>query len=200
MSALEIAANLVMTVSILLAGRNSVHTWWTGILGCILFGMLFFQAKLYADVVLQIFFIGASSIGWWQWLYGDRGETKPISRAGYTRIAQIAPLGLLVAALYGLLLHHFTDAYAPYLDSAILVFSVIAQWLLMQRRLESWIFWWLVNSIAVPLFASRGLYLTAFLYACYWINAIVAFHYWRGQLSVQRETQTVAGPLADEAR
>lgn len=183
MSALEIACNLITTMSILLAGRNSVHTWWTGIIGCVLFGMLFFQAQLYADVTLQIFFVITSVYGWMHWRRGNNGQSKPISRAGLRHVALIAPLGLLVASLYALMLHRFTDAYAPLLDSLVLTFSVIAQCLLMQRRLEAWWFWLLVNTIAVPLFASRELYLTSFLYACYWVNAIVAFFYWRSQLT-----------------
>lgn len=200
MSTLEIAANVVMSVSILLAGRNSVHTWWIGIIGCVLFGLLFFQSQLYADVTLQIFFIATSAYGWMQWRHGNNGQVKPISRASFRHIALIAPLGLLVAVLYGLLLHRFTDAYAPFLDSLILTFSVIAQWLLMQRRLECWWFWLLVNGIAVPLFASRELYLTSFLYACYWVNAIVAFYYWRSQLEAAAPDETVTGTLADESR
>lgn len=199
MSALEIAANVVMTVSILLAGRNSVHTWWIGIIGCVLFGLLFFQSQLYADVTLQIFFIVTSAYGWMQWRHGNNGKVKPITRVGLRHVVLVMPLGLLVATFYGLLLHRFTDAYAPFLDSLILTFSVIAQWLLMQRRLECWWFWLLVNSIAVPLFASRELYLTAFLYACYWVNAIVALYYWRSQLTASKPDVTMTGTLVDES-
>ena len=57
---LEIAANAAATAAILLAGRNSIHTWWTGMLGCALFALLFWQSKLYADVVLQMFFVVSS--------------------------------------------------------------------------------------------------------------------------------------------
>jgi nicotinamide mononucleotide transporter len=64
-------------------------------------------------------------------------------------------------------------------DSAVLVFSVIAQLLMMQRRIENWPVWLLVNTIAVPLYASRGLYLTAVLYAGFWVNAIVSWIGWR---------------------
>ena len=64
---LEISANVMTTVAILLAGRNSIHTWWTGIVGCLLFCFLFYQSLLYADVVLQMFFIVTSMVGWWGW-------------------------------------------------------------------------------------------------------------------------------------
>jgi nicotinamide mononucleotide transporter len=62
-SGLEIGANAVNALSIVLAARNSVHTWWTGIVGCALFGAVFFLSRLYADTLLQVFFIGTSAVG-----------------------------------------------------------------------------------------------------------------------------------------
>lgn len=180
MSPLELAANGVTTVSILLAGRNSVHTWWTGIVGCALFAVVFAQSRLYADVVLQGFFLGTSALGWWQWLHGRRGDALAVASSAPATLAWSALIGAVATVAYGALLHRFTHAYAPFADSAVLAFSVIAQLLLMRRRVESWPFWLLVNSIAVPLYASRGLYLTAVLYAAYWINAAVSWrHWWR---------------------
>ncbi len=55
-----------MAVSIFLAGRNNIHSWWTGIVGCALFSVLFFESQLYADVALQLFFIVTCVIGWRQ--------------------------------------------------------------------------------------------------------------------------------------
>lgn len=172
---LEIAANVTTAAAILLAGRNNLHTWWIGIIGCALFAVLFYQWNLYADVALQAFFIISSAIGWRQWLRGDGGAGLPVSRVEMRSLLIIVPVSLAVTAGYGALLHSYTNAYAPFYDTAILVFSVVAQFLLMQRRIENWPFWLLVNSIAVPLYASRGLYLTSLLYACYWINAVVSW-------------------------
>jgi len=190
-SPLEIAANAFATAAILLAGRNSIHTWWTGIVGCALFAVVFFQANLYADVVLQVFFVLSSVVGWRLWLRGDHGHALVVRPAELRSLAWIVPLGLACAAGYGALLHFWTDAYAPFADSMVLVFSVIAQLLLMGRRIENWPFWLLVNSIAVPLYASRGLYLTAFLYAVYWVNAIVAWLRWRKLARLQMERSAV---------
>lgn len=178
-SKLEISANALTCVSILLAGRNSVHTWWTGIVGCVLFAAVFSQARLYADVVLQLFFVATSAIGWWQWLKGNSGRPLHVTHAGLSIFASAIPVGATVTLAYGAILHFFTDAYAPFLDSAILVFSVIAQLLLMQRRVEAWTFWLLVDSIAVPLYLSRDLHLTSVLYAGYWLNAVVSWQHWR---------------------
>jgi len=176
---LEVAANAFIAVSIVLAGRNSVHTWWSGIVGCSLFGLLFAQNRLYADVVLQVFFVATSLLGWRQWLHGRAGAPLPVTHAGMRTLLWIVPAGLLAAAGYGALLHYHTDAYAPFADSAVLVFSVIAQLLMMRRKIENWPVWLLVNTIAVPLYASRGLYLTAVLYTGFWVNAVVSWIWWR---------------------
>ncbi len=179
---LEIAANVLTGAGIFLAGRNNIHTWWLGMLGCALFAVLFYQTNLYADVVLQLFFIVSSVIGWRQWLKGNHGSVLPITHTHWTKLALIVPAGVAVTAGYGALLHYYTNAYAPFVDSAVLVFSVVAQLLLMQRKVENWPFWILVNTIAVPLYASRELYLTATVYGFYWINAIVSWVVWHRQM------------------
>jgi nicotinamide mononucleotide transporter len=179
--AVELAANVVNAASILLAGRNSIHTWWLGILGCLLFGHLFLGVKLYADVTLQLFFLVTSVLGWWRWRRAG-GSTRaelPIRTTGAGGLALLGAAGLGVALGYGWLLHRFTDAYAPVLDAVVLAFSVLGQFLLVARRVESWWCWLIVNTIAVPLYAARGLDLTAALYAVFWVNAVISLRRWR---------------------
>jgi nicotinamide mononucleotide transporter len=185
---IELLANTLVTVSIVLAARNSLHTWWTGIVGCALFMVTFYKAALYADVTLQAFFIVTSAVGWWQWLRGEAGRALPVTRTTPREFVAALVLAGLVSAGYGALLARFTDAYAPFLDSAILALSVVAQVFLLRRRVENWPAWLLVNTMAVPLYASRGLKLTAVLYAVYWVNAWFGWWRWR---RVER-TQAVA--------
>lgn len=186
MSYLEIAANLMTVLCIVLAGRNNIHTWWTGIVACILFGVVFFDAKLYADVTLQAFFIGTSIIGWKAWAAKrskintapEFGEL-PITRVDRSLLYKYGAIGLLVGIVYGTILYKFTNAYLPFVDSAVMVLSVVGQLMLMQRKLENWPTWILVNAISVPLYWSKDLKLTAFLYACFLINAIVSWRHWK---------------------
>lgn len=175
----EVAANAFIAAAIFLAGRNSIHTWWLGIVGCALFAWVFYEARLYADVTLQGFFILTSIYGWWKWLHGQQGAELPVRFSAPRSLLGWGLAATAVAVGYGWLLWRFTDAYAPFLDSIVLAFSVLGQLLMMERRVENWWSWLLVNTVAVPLYASRGLYVTSVLYAAFWVNAIVALRKWR---------------------
>ena len=179
-SAVEVGANLFNAASILLAGRNSVHTWWTGICGCLLFTHVFFGAKLYADVTLQVFFILTSVVGWWRWRSGRvRPSELPIRRTprllGWACLPRPAwswpwaTAGCSTASRTPLRRSRFGGAGV----------QRVGQFLLVARRLETWWCWLLVNTIAVPLYGARGLYLTAALYVVFWVNAIVSLRRWR---------------------
>jgi nicotinamide mononucleotide transporter len=74
----------------------------------------------------------------------------------------------------------------------VLVLSVIAQILMMRRKLESWWVWLLVNTVAVPLYYSRGLHLTSILYIGFWINALVALRHWRHLMQTEAKAADAA--------
>lgn len=171
MSPLETAANAVTTLSIVLAARNHVATWWTGSVGCALFGVLFYQSQLYADATLQGLFLLSSLWGWWYWRGALAAAPRPIRRTGWRLLLGLAVAAGLLTWGYGSLLFHHTQAFMPYQDAAVMSLSLVAQGLLMTRRLETWAFWLLVNTLSVPLFWQRELHLTAVLYAAYWLNA-----------------------------
>lgn len=175
---LELAANVMTAVCIFLAGRNSVHTWWTGIVACVLFGWLFFGANLYADVTLQAFFIVTSLIGWRHWAKKTDNVETPVTYSNKGTVFGMIAIALAVAGAYGMLLHTFTDAYLPWVDSTVLTFSVVAQLLLMTRKVENWPVWVAVNAVSVPLYFSRELYLTAGLYSVFFVHALWAWRQW----------------------
>jgi nicotinamide mononucleotide transporter len=175
----EIVANLLVTASIVLAARNSIHVWWTTIAGCAVFAWVFFEARLYADVLLQFFFVAIAVAGWWNWLRGDHGKPAPVRWTSAGPLIAGLAASLAFAAGWAFLTSRYTDAAAPIPDSLVLGLSAFAQLLMMARRVENWPAWIVVNTIAVPLFWSRGLHLTAGLYVFYWLNAWWAFFHWR---------------------
>lgn len=179
MNPLEIFANLFNLISVFLANRNNIHTWWIGIIGGILYGVMFYEVKLYADVILQVFFVLTNIYGWWAWLHGGANKQElPITRVKIWQLILFAVLAVILTVGHGYLLHSLTDASFPFIDSIILVFSIIAQFLLMQRKLESWCFWIIVDAVAVPLYAAKDLYLTSAIYFLFLLNAVWGLVNW----------------------
>lgn len=186
---LETAANLMTVVCIYLAGRNSVHTWWTGIVSSILFGVLFWNSQLYADVTLQGFFIWSSIAGWIVWAKNIKTlvpvPQTPINKASTTKMVVMLGSAVMVAGAYGFLLHKFTNAYAPWIDSLVLTLSIVAQLLLVARSVQNWPVWIAVNALSVPLYWSRELYMTSILYAVFFVHAFWAWKQWLNEMEAE---------------
>ncbi|MEM8617415.1 MAG: nicotinamide riboside transporter PnuC [Pseudomonadota bacterium] len=184
---LEIAANAALLSAVFLAALNRPSSWILGVIGCVLFGVFFFQIKLYADVTLQGFFIVTNIIGFVNWQKGGAARTVlPITRVRpIWHLLLYFPIAAGAAWGYSEVLRHYTDAHYPLFDSAILTFSIVAQFLLMQRKLETWVFWLIVNSVAVPLYFTKGAYVTAFVYSLFWLNAFYGFWSWRKEMRGQ---------------
>jgi nicotinamide mononucleotide transporter len=197
MSPLELSANVFNLLSVWFSARNNVHTWWSGIVGCALYGWLFVDVKLYADVTLQGFFIASCVIGWWNWKRGgaraegtgaqpaavEAGASQAPDELPITHVAPLAALGLtafamIAAAGYGWLLLTLTSAANPFIDSMVLTLSILAQLLMVARKIETWPVWFVVDCIAVPLYASKGLYLTAGVYAFFLVLVVMGWVRW----------------------
>jgi len=185
MSTLEIAANAVYLLAVLLAARNHWSTWPLGVVGCALFALLFYQTKLYANVTLQGFFIITNLVGLWMWFNpkaasdtDEKGQLEVRSLSWKVIGLVIVPAAVVLALGYGYLLGGWTDASAPVADSLMLTLSIAAQFLLMGRRLQTWLFWIAVNLIGIPLFFSQGLYLTSAIYGVFLVNAVYGYWNW----------------------
>ena len=187
MTPLEIAANAFTLASVALARRNSVHTWWTGLAGVTLYAVLFFGEKLYADTVLQGFFFVSCGVGWWQWARGGANATAlPISTLGAAARAGVAVAIAAASAAAGWAFATFTDAALPFADSFVLGGSVVAQLLLVRRKLDSWAVWIAVDVVAAAVYAVKGLYLTSGVYAVLLVLCVLAVGEWHGLLAAQR--------------
>ena len=186
---LETAANLMTVICIFFAGKNHSWTWPTGILASILFGVLFWNAQLYADVTLQGFFIWSSIAGWVIWAKNIKTlvpvPQTPINKASTTKMVLMLGSAVLVAGAYGFLLHKFTNAYAPWIDSLVLTLSIVAQLLLVARSVQNWPVWIAVNALSVPLYWSRELYMTSILYAVFFVHALWAWKQWLNEIEAE---------------
>ena len=183
MTPLEIAAAVVTLLSVLLTVRQHIWCWPVGIAGVALYALLFWQEKLYADVGLQVVYVVLSFYGWYEWLYGGERRTElPATRATRRQLVLTTAIAAVATVVLGTSLHRFTDAAVPLLDSGLTCFSLVAQWLLTRKQIETWIVWIAVDILYIGMFAAKLLYLTAALYGVFLILAVIGYREWKRTL------------------
>jgi nicotinamide mononucleotide transporter len=163
-SQLEWVAAALVLINVALVARRSVWNYPFALVAVSLYAIVFFGARLYSDMLLQGFFFALNLYGWANWLRAREASGVPV---GWMPMRErgLWVLAMVVAwVLWSGAMHRFTDAAAPWADGGIAMASIAAQWLLARRRVESWWLWILVDLIAVPLFAWRGLYATSAVY------------------------------------
>ena len=177
---LEIAATIFGLLCVWLTVRQNIWCWPTGLVQVLLFIVIFFQVKLYSDLILHVVYIGMQIFGWWFWLHGgkDRQEAEITTQRETVRIAWLVAT-IVGAALWGAGMAHWTDAAAPYGDAFTTVASLCAQWMLARKQLESWYYWIAVDIAAIGIYFSKGLYVTTGLYAVFLVLAICGLHAWK---------------------
>lgn len=195
-STLEIVAVALGMVNIILIIRRSIWNYPFGIAMVACYAWIFYGAKLYSDALLQIFFFVVQIYGWWVWsrAAGDADDHKiPVLRL--SKVNQLAVLGgcLLLTLGWGTMMARFTDAHYPYWDGAIAMISVVAQFLLARRYLENWALWVIVDILAVGLYWTKALHLTAILYAVFLLLAIVGLiQWWKIHKAQRQQGESVA--------
>ena len=173
MSSLEWLASLLGLVCVALAVRRSLWTYAFGVASTALLAIVVFEARLYSQALLQLFFVAINGYGFLNWRRARQaGGEVPVARMG-TRELALWSGGIIVATLgWGLAMARLTDAAQPMLDAAIAAVSVAAQLLMARRRLENWLLWIAVDIASIPLFLKQGLPVVAGLYAVYLALAV----------------------------
>jgi nicotinamide mononucleotide transporter len=190
MSYIEFFGTLLNIASVWLVARNKILNWPIGILGVILFGMLYWQIQLYSDFLEQIYFFFTGFWGWWVWSQGKRGGEKAVRISflknnvriiyGVVIIVGTIILGYLVSNL-----HIYFPAYFPlpasfaYLDAFTTVLTFAATILMIRKKVECWYIWILVDIIGIWLYWVKGVHLISLLYGLFLIMASQGLYIWQ---------------------
>lgn len=193
---LEVLADLTGLASVWWAARENVLTWPIGIVNSALFLLLFFDAKLYADSVLQVCFIVLGVYGWWQWQSGGHearvagvGTTLPVRRTTGREWAALIAVTVVAQASWTYWLANHTDSPVPFWDASILVLSLVATYGQARKLVESWLVWIAVDIISVRLYLSRELYPTAVVFGIFGGLCVLGLIDWSRTLRTQRALQ-----------
>lgn len=194
---IEIVASLAGFICVYLIIKRNIWCWPTGLLQVSLFMVVFYEVKLYSDLLLHGIYVVMQFYGWWYWLRGKDQENEvivvnmPVSHSliwvGVTVVGSV---------LLGFLMASNTDAALPYPDAFTTVASLTAQWLLSRRQLINWMFWIVVDIVAIGIYLQKGLYPTTLLYSVFLIMASTGLYSWWSRYKLQN---SASGGMLSEA-
>ena len=195
MQYIEILGTIVGLLYLWLEYRASIYLWVASVVMPAIYLVIYYQAGLYADFGINIYYLIIAVYGWAAWRYGfaigrgSEGRELPISHtparlwlplAGVTSIVFVAIVWMLI---------NLTDSSVPYADAFTTALSVVGMWLLARKYIEQWWVWLVVDVVSVALYIYKDLHFTAALYALYAVVAIFGYRKWKKLMSEQYETR-----------
>ena len=182
--AIEIVAATFGLINVVLIIRRSMWNYPFGIAMVILYCWIFYEARLYSDALLQIFFLVIQVFGIFWWLRGRDETGLVMARNLPTQSAGLAAMiAMIGTAALGYSMNTWTDAALPYWDACTTVLSVIAQILMARRYLQSWLVWITVDVLAIGIYLTKDLTPTAALYALFLCLSIAGYLRWKNSMA-----------------
>jgi len=188
---LELAATLVTLACVILGVKRNLWQFPVGIVGTAIFFVVVWQAQLWANAVLQVFFVFVQLYGWWYWLRGDKGSRPRIRSANRVHVAIAVVVALIAAWAGSWALTQFTDYDLAFTDASTLSVSVVAQYLLDRKYLETWAVWLIVNVASIWLYGNAGMWLFTGLYVFFFFNAFWGWWEWQREMRKHGQPDSV---------
>lgn len=202
---LEAIAAIFGLLSVYLLTRQSIWAWPTGLLSVAVAAVVFYDSFLYSDMLLHVYYIGMNIYGWIHWLKGGpKDEELPVTTMSWSRNVVWAIVTILVTLAWGWSMSNldviagwtlsninesisWAQAWAggdapipayPYGDAFTTVASLVAMWFMARKLLENWVYWFIIDIVAITIYALKGLYLFSGQYTIFLILCIMGYREW----------------------
>lgn len=165
--------------------RQKSSMWVVGFITSLVYVVVFFESKFYADMSLSVYYTAVSVYGFWEWRFGaEKNAPEASNEIHYhkTNPRLITILSIITVILFAVIsqvLIHFTDSPVPYGDALVSSLSVVATWMVARKYIAHWLVWIFVNFVSVYLFATRHLYPTVVLYLFYGLLSVYGYWKWK---------------------
>ncbi|MFN5318443.1 MAG: nicotinamide riboside transporter PnuC [Bacteroidia bacterium] len=183
MSKIEILASATALVGVYFTSRKMSAGWMIGAFGSVLYALLFFQGKLYAESVLQLIYAALGFRGWLLWKKDSLHTTDAIKYLNRKSFL-LGCLAIVVMTLViGGLLSKYSDSDVPWLDAFLAASGLTVTVWMMQRYLENWLFWVGIDIASAVLYFSRNMPIAAMVYLIFTILAVYGYLQWKNDLA-----------------
>jgi nicotinamide mononucleotide transporter len=177
---LEVIAVAAAIAYLVLAIRQNIWCWLGAGVSTAIYIYLFFDARLYMESALNLFYFAMAIYGWSVWHFGRSGDAElPVSVwPGNVHAAAIVAV-VAASAVSGYLLSRYSDAVYPYVDSMTTWGAIWATFLVARKVLENWWYWLVIDAASIVIYWSRDLHLTALLFVVYVVMIPFGLIAWR---------------------
>jgi len=184
---IELLASVLGIVYVILATRQNIWCWLAGIINVALYIFIFFDARLYGDMSLQMVYLLLSIYGWYSWKYGRSGgkEKLNITSLKLKRSMFLLMIVVILSVLFGYMLS-YTNSDIPYWDGLTTALGLIATWMTARKILENWLVWIFTDLLCVGIYYYKELNPTAVFYLIMTILAVIGYYKWKR--SMKEET------------
>ncbi|MCZ6658238.1 MAG: nicotinamide riboside transporter PnuC [Gammaproteobacteria bacterium] len=165
--------------------KENIWTFPIGLVYAVVSVVVMAQANLYADTLLNFYYVVMNGYGWYYWSYrGTRStdDTLIVTNMPLRIGGVLTVLVVVGTVVMGWLLDTRTDADLAYWDSLTTTMSFAAMWMTARKYIENWIVWLVVDVIATIMYVVKGLDFYAILYGVYLAFAVWGFLAWRRSL------------------
>lgn len=185
---IEILGAILGMIYIFLSIQQNILTWPTGLLTSLLYIVVFYQTKFYADMGLQVYYVAISIYGWYYWLKGKKNvepNVIPVKKTTNKQWLYLTVSAGLIYIFILFILKKFTDSDVPYFDSLTTALSIVATWMLAKKYIEHWLIWIFVDLFSAGLYIYKNLWPTVILFAIYTIMAVLGYKEWKKSISIE---------------
>jgi len=179
MPAWEVLAVVLGITYVILAAKESLWAWVFAFFSTIIYTVLFWEGALVSSSFLNLYYMIMAVYGFILWRGGDDGEALEVTFWKNRKILVVIFAGFIVSMFTGYLSHTYADAKHAYLDAFVMIFSIIATWMLAKKILQTWLLWIVIDSAAVVLYWKSGYHATIILFVLYVILAFYGYASWR---------------------
>ncbi|MCX3263961.1 nicotinamide riboside transporter PnuC [Pedobacter agri] len=164
---------------VLLAKKNNIWLYPTGIVSILLSMYLLLNVKLYAEMLLSIYYLVMSVYGWIIWKKRKQDGENQVAWSTKNEIGIAVLISVLGFGILYFALRNHTDSDVPLLDAFVSSTAWAGMWLLAKRKIENWIFLNISNIVAIPLLFHKKLPLMGCLTIFLFVVAIFGFMDWK---------------------
>ena len=179
---IEIVAVVLNLIYLFLLIKEDIACWYFGITGSLLSIYLFYSIGLYSESILYIYYVVIGFYGYFLWKKGNNSKSIKINSISLKNHFLIISSSVLISLIVGWFFKNNTDAVNPFLDAFTTVFSFVASFLEAKKIISSWVFWIVINTATVVLYAQQELYYYIFLTLVYVVFSVIGFLKWKRKL------------------